>query len=57
MIDFEQVYSVLWNEIGVDLEKALKLMERALSRTSLEHRLCDEFPKYADEMIKTRFPM
>ena len=50
MIDFEQVYSVLWDEIGVDLEKSLKLMERALSRTSLEHRLCDKFPKYSGEM-------
>ena len=29
MIDFEQVYSTLWEEIGVELENALKLMERA----------------------------
>jgi len=50
MKDFEQVYSTLWNEIGIDLEVGLKLMERALSRTSLEHRLCKEFPQYSEEM-------
>lgn len=50
MIDFEDVYAVLWDEIGVDLETSLKLMERALSRTSLEHRLCDTFPKYSAQM-------
>lgn len=50
MKDFEQVYATLWDEIGFDLENGLKLMERALSRTSLEHRLCEEFPKYSNQM-------
>lgn len=50
MKDFEQVYSILWDEIGVDLETGLKSMERALSRASLEHRLCVRFPKYSNEM-------
>ncbi len=50
MKDFEQVYATLWDEIGVELEEGLKLMERALSRTSLEHRLCQEFPKYSNQM-------
>lgn len=52
MNDFEKVYAVLWDEIGVDLEIGLKLMEKALSRTSLVHRLCDEFPGYSDQMTE-----
>lgn len=52
MKDFEKVYAVLWDEIGVDLEIGLKLMEKALSRTSLVHRLCDEFPGYSDQMTE-----
>jgi DNA-binding MarR family transcriptional regulator len=50
MKDFEQVYSTLWEEIGVELENALKLMERALARKALTYRLCDDFPKYYDEI-------
>ena len=50
MIDFEQVYAELWQEIGIELEQALKLMERALAKKSLTYRLCDEFPKYWDEI-------
>ena len=52
MKDFEQVYAALWNEIGIDLEEGIKRMERALSRTSLEHRLCQEFPDYSDQMAQ-----
>lgn len=52
MKDFEQVYATLWDEIGIDLETGLKLMEKALSRTSLEHRLCQEFPEYSDQMTQ-----
>ncbi|MEP4053205.1 MAG: MarR family winged helix-turn-helix transcriptional regulator [Litorimonas sp.] len=50
MSDFEQVYAALWEEIGVDLEDGIKRMEKALSRISLEHRLCQEFPNYSDQM-------
>jgi DNA-binding MarR family transcriptional regulator len=50
MKDFEQVYSTLWEEIGVELESALKLMERALARKALTYRLCEDFPKYYDEI-------
>lgn len=53
MMDFEQVYAKLWAEIGLDLEEGLKLMEQALSRTSLEHRLCDEFPEYSTQMKRS----
>jgi len=52
MKDFEQVYAALWDEIGIDLEEGVKRMERALSRTSLEHRLCQKFPGYSDQMAQ-----
>jgi len=50
MIDFEQVYSKLWQEIGIELEDALKLMEVALDMQSLTERLFKEFPKYHQEV-------
>ncbi len=50
MLEFEQVYEVLWQELGVDLEKSLKAMERALSKNSLTERLCDEFPQYSNRI-------
>lgn len=50
MKDFEQVYAALWDEIGVDLETGLKLMEKALNKLSLQHRLCEEFPEYTEQM-------
>ena len=50
MKDFEEVYAELWEEIGVDLEEGVKMMEKALSRTSLEHRLCRAFPEYSGQM-------
>ena len=50
MKDFEQVYTTLWEEIGVELESSLKLMERALARKALTYRLCEDFPKYSDEI-------
>ena len=53
MTDFETVYATLWAEIGVDLEAGLKSMEWALSKTSLQHRLCEYFPEYLPQ-IKAR---
>ncbi|UTW57877.1 winged helix-turn-helix transcriptional regulator [Kordiimonas sp. SCSIO 12603] len=53
MKDFEHVYDVMWQEIGIDLEQGVKLMERALNRQSLLYRLCDKFPKYNEELIET----
>lgn len=50
MIDFEQVYATLWQEMGIDLEEALKLMEAALGMQSLTERLFKEFPKYHDNI-------
>ena len=50
MKDFEQVYSTLWEEIGVDLEVALKQMEKALDYKSLMTRLCEGFPNYYNEI-------
>ena len=49
MTDFEEVYSKLWQEIGVDLEQALKLMESALAMQPLTERLLKQFPKYHDK--------
>lgn len=46
MMDFEKVYATLWQEVGIDLEEALKLMETALNMQSLTDRLFKEFPKY-----------
>ncbi|MBC3766902.1 MarR family winged helix-turn-helix transcriptional regulator [Neptunicella marina] len=44
MQDFEKVYDTLWNEVGVDLEQALKAMEKGLAKRSLLHRLYDQSP-------------
>ncbi|AQP99970.1 hypothetical protein B0W48_09340 [Pseudoalteromonas aliena] len=46
MLDFEQVYAALWDEIGIDIEVAIKLMEKVLNKKSLFHRLLEEFPDY-----------
>ena len=46
MSDFQSVYGSLWQEIGVDIEQALLLMEKALNKSSLEERLLAQFPHY-----------
>jgi len=50
MKDFEQVYATLWQEIGVDIESAIKLMEKSLDRKNLTYRLCESFPSYSSEI-------
>lgn len=49
MLDFEQVYAKLWQEIGMDLEVGLKAMEQQLKKQSLLYRLFDYAPRYEQQ--------
>lgn len=46
MKDFEHVYDKLWQEIDVELERALTQMEKALKKRPLVARLLEHYPKY-----------
>ena len=50
MVDFEQVYENLWDEIGVDLGEAMVKLERALLAKPLLARLCEQFPQYQENL-------
>lgn len=52
MADFEAVYDMLWDELGVDLEKAILSMEKALKNRSLTERLMDQFPEHAAAVLE-----
>jgi len=50
MLDFEDVYARLWQEIAVDLEAAILAMESGLKRQDLTDRLCEAHPRYLAEL-------
>jgi DNA-binding MarR family transcriptional regulator len=55
MAEFEAVYVALWQEVGVDIEKALLAMEAAIRRRSLTDRLLEQSPEQAAQAVEYQY--